>query len=214
MKFSDVAKGIAAERPVEIQLRGKLCRPLVRPLSNDEETDVVAFAIKFAKGKGAPAEEGNAVYDSGLMCQTIALAYLDPESDPKARESFFAGPDEIRTLDTETIALLYEHQELWQRETSPSKRHVGAGDLMEMVRTLGEDEQDPLARLDDFLRLSPPTRWSLVRFMAALLVSSHVLKPRSSLNDEGEPARSSDTKPSSETKRNETSPSVRPSGDQ
>lgn len=178
MKFSQLAAGVDQSRTVEITLRGKLCKPLVRPLTMLEEVDVVAYAIKAAKEKGAEPVKGNEIFDAATMAKACHLAYLDEDSPANARQPFFdEGPEAVLTLDKDTIALLFERQEIRQSEASPAFSVTSGPELMGIIRELvdGEGQRDPFF----LLRFAPTTRLALVRTMAVLLAESHVLKPSS-----------------------------------
>lgn len=194
MKFSQIAKGIAAERPSEYSVgkdeKGKdlTVHVLLRPLSALEEVEVESTAIKFAKGRGAEAEAGSPIFEEAQMASILAASVMDPDSPGNARERHFdGGLDQILScLDPDTIAFLHAEQRLWQEECSPSYKVKTASDLLHLMRLMGvesEDEDDPKVRLL-YSRLSRATQWSLVRTMAVLLRSSRVLKPSSSYDSD------------------------------
>lgn len=172
MRFSDVIRGTAAECPTHYVLDGKKVEVILRPLDSNEEMDVVAAAIKHCKTRGADAVAGNPIYEAGIMRATLAIACLDPESKPEARQPHFDKEDQVGKLDTDTIAILYEQQMQWQEETSPSLKHKSVGELFDLARKVVEQD-DPLA----YARLSPRTRWDLQRTTGVLLLESRVLRP-------------------------------------
>jgi hypothetical protein len=178
MKFSSIVAGQQKTEQVEIKLHGKECKPLVRALSLAEEMDVDAYAIGVAKAKGAKPEKGETIFDAATMAKALEIAYLDEDSPADARERFFDnGPEAVTTLDKDTIALLYERQELIQEECSPGFRIHSAVELFDMLRGAAskEGQADPLY----FLRFAPSTRLTLWRFTVALLADSPVLKSTS-----------------------------------
>lgn len=209
MKFSLIAKGTKAEESATFRYYDKDVAILIRPLSQLEEIDVIAAALKTCKEKGAEGKPGNAIYEAVRMAATLAVACLDPDSPPGARQSVFdLGAEQVLAeLDTDTIAQLAERQDRWQEQCSPSFRHKTVKELFEMARKLGEDEHDPLA----FARLSPNTQLVLARFMAALLRQS-----RASSSSPTSPfSRSATTSESSETESpKEESQSDSPTNDE
>ena len=177
MKFSDIAKGKAKEKTavipgVEVS-PGVPLPTLIRPLTAMEEVDVAAAAIAFAKSKGAPTAPDSKIYQEGEMAATIALAYLDPDSDPKARKpTFDLGAEQVLSdLDTDTVAMLSEQQGMWQQECSPGMKSMTPGEAFELAKGLVKDQDDPKA-VATYSLLSPIMRWNFTRFMAVLLASS------------------------------------------
>lgn len=175
MKFSEIAKGTSAERVTSFRFHGQDVKVIFRPLSALEETDAAAAGIRYAKAKGASPEPGP-VYDAAFMAHTLCCGCLDPDSPPDARLPFFdKGADQILAdLDTDTIAQLFEQQQMWQEECSPSTKAKSVAELFDLAKAVAADA-DPLGLA--YARLSPRTRWTLQRFTANLLVESHVFKP-------------------------------------
>lgn len=177
MKFSEVFRGTRAERRIVFSFYGHETPILLRPLSALEESDAAAYAVKTATGKGTTAAAGDSVYDAAYAAQTLSLACLDADSPTAARTPFFdGGPDQVlRELDADTIGALFADHQIWQERCSPALRVQTAGDLFALAKKVAEDD-DPLV----FARMSQRTQWSLLRFSAALLVHSQVLKSSSS----------------------------------
>lgn len=197
MRFSDVVRGTAAECPAHYLLDGKKIEVALRPLDALEEMDVVGSAIKHCKARGAEPVAGNPIYETGIMLATLAVATLDPDSDPKARQPHFDGGEtQVAKLDTDTIATLYEQQMQWQEDTSPSLKAKSVGELFDIARKLVEQD-DPLV----YARLSPRTRWDLQRTTAVLLLESHVLKPSSTSSSASAGTRSKPTVAASKPRR-------------
>jgi hypothetical protein len=177
MRFSDIAKGKAKEKAAVIPgievSQGVALPTLIRPLTAMEEVDVAAAAIAFAKSKGAPTTPDSKVYQEGEMAATIALAYLDPDSDPKARKpTFDLGAEQVlRDLDTDTVAMLSEQHGMWQQECSPGIKSMSPSEAFDLAKGLVKDQDDPKA-VATYSLLSPIMRWNFTRFMAALLASS------------------------------------------
>ncbi|KAK4045224.1 hypothetical protein OUZ56_032632 [Daphnia magna] len=94
--------------------------------------------------------------------------------------AFFANEQEALSLSREAITYLYEHQQSWQDELSPTVKNLGQADIIATLVRLSE-EDDP----SGFIRLSPGLRWICTRTMAGLLVNSPMGK--SSLGSDSEP---------------------------
>ncbi len=182
MKASAIARGTAAERPTSY-IAGKdakgdplVVQVLLRPLSALEEADIEAEAIAFAKKRGAPTTENSAIYEAAFMGATLALAVLDPDSPPAAREKYFdQGLDQVLALDPDTIAQLHEQQRIWQEECSPSANKMSAVELMRLCTEIAE-RNDPKA----YSLLSPGMRWRLQRITGVQLAMLLGPKPPSS----------------------------------
>lgn len=172
MKFSQIAKGASAERPVKVLTKGKEIPARLRPLSAMEEADAVASAIAFSRKKNSEPKAGQPIYESALAAATVAAATLDDDSPPEKREPFFdGGMDSALDLDTDAIAILFEEQQAFQEETSPSFRAKSTHELFALLKEVVEKD-DPFF----YRRISPATRWSLQRITGALLRSARVLK--------------------------------------
>jgi len=172
MKFSEIAEGISAESPVKVLAKGKEIPARVRPLSAMEETDAVSSAIAFSRKKGAEPKAGQPIYESALAAATVAMATLDDESPEGKREPFFdGGMDAALELDTDALAILFEQQQAFQEEKSPSFRAMSTNDLFRLLKEVVEKD-DPFF----YRRISPATRWNLQRITGALLRSARVLK--------------------------------------
>lgn len=174
MKFSSLLLGKKAERAIDFPLvtgdELQTVPSVLVPLTGTEESEVLAYALRFAKEKGAEnPKEGEPLYDLAVMVGTIERGCLDPDSPKEARGSVFDGgaAQILDNLPRETIAFLYERQQQWQDECSPSVRKVTADQLVAEVIKLAEAEDDL-----PFVRLSPGLRWILARSMARQLLSS------------------------------------------
>jgi len=175
MKFSQslatLALGTEAERPIELPRPGRdPFLTIARPISGTQESLVLEAARAYAKAKGVELpREGEPLYDLAVMAHTIAIACVDPDSDPKDREpSFDGGAQQILdNLGPEEIAYLYERQQLWQDELSPTVSRMSTTELMGVALKLTEAKDDA-----PFSRLRPVLRLILLRTMAGLLFSS------------------------------------------
>ncbi len=178
MKFSETKKGTRAERPIDLPRGdGEAFKMLVRPLNAQEEKQVLETARALAIKQGvADPKEGDALYDFELMIQTILLGCLDPDSPADAREqSFDLGAVQVnKELNREEIAFLYERQQLWQDECSPSISKMSADDLLLHAMKIAEAEDDL-----PFVQLRPNLRLILLRTLANLLLTSHEVRLQS-----------------------------------
>lgn len=196
MKLSAVAKAARAERATSFRFHGRDVPALLRAMSALEDTDAVAAAIKACKQKGAEPTSGQPIYDACYAANVLAVACLDPDSPPTAREPLFdkGAEQAMSELDQDTLAMLFEQQQQWQEECSPLVRPNNAGELLEMAKRVAEAD-DPLV----YARLSPRTRWILQRTTAALLVQLQAFKPSSSSLSGVDSESRSDAPPSSAT---------------
>lgn len=187
MKFAQIAKGTRAEKSVPmpgvLAPDGSPVTFLVRPLTGAEESDVVAGAIAHARAKGVTnPKPGDELYDLGRMAHTLAIAALDSDSPSNARTTFFAGVDEILgQLHVENISFLYRHHELWQEECSPYERALDHPTLLQKVSEVAAAGGEA-----SFIRMSPLTQWSFVRFLAAHVLTSLAPKSPSSSPSDGD----------------------------
>jgi hypothetical protein len=157
-RFSAIAKGTRATRPVVLAYGGADVPLAVRPLNAAEEADALAEGRAYAVGKGiaAPAPTDR-LYEIGYMASTLVLGCVDAD-DPAA--PFFASAAEVLdNLDTDRIAYLYEQQQAWQDWCSPRPKDMDAGEFIALVLRLAEegagaDADDPLVMLRPSLRLS------------------------------------------------------------
>ena len=170
MKFSQIVKGIRAEKAIEIPIQGGDAVPaIVRPLSAIEACDVVAQATAFAKAKGVPdASYGHPVFDSAIWAHTLLLATLDKDSPKNAREPFFASAEEIlKDFDTDALAAMHTHQAIWQEECSPVERAKTLNQLFEITKRVAGEGGESF-----FVLLSARTQMVWARTIASLFTSS------------------------------------------
>lgn len=183
MKFSELQAGKAAERTASFPhpfVAGDTIPVLFVPLNGHEEADALAFAHAFATERKVKSSPGEPLFDLALMAATITRGVFDPQSHVDRRERFFANEQEALSLSREAITYLYEHQQSWQDELSPTVKNLGQADIIATIVRLSE-EDDP----SGFIRLSPGLRWICTRTMAGLLVNSPMGK--SSLGSDSEP---------------------------
>lgn len=181
-KFSSVAKGRRARRPVPFPLsgarwsaakagwEGETVTVDVRPLTVAENLECVTAAATRARAAGiADPGDGDEVYDVALQIERLLRAVLDHDSPPDAPAPFFESYDEVvsaETLQREHIAYLAEQVELFQQDCSPRELTLTASQMEPAIVRAAEGD----AR--DFLGWSPAMRWSFMRFTAALALTS------------------------------------------
>jgi hypothetical protein len=150
----------------------------LRVLLGVETQEVLKRAQSYAEQHGSKTPNpGDPLYDFGLRLFTVAIAAVDPESDPRDAEPFFgnrgdaqSGVDDILDsphIGRDGILYLSEQQEYWQDLCSPQPLKITPEKLWEKV---GEVAASRDAR--PFFGLRPGLQWVLVRFMAGQLVSS------------------------------------------
>lgn len=169
MKFSSLLKGKRAERLIELPGFESPVPLLLRPLTAQEEADVLRSAFEFAQQKGNDKPTaGDPLFDMWIMAHTLVIACLDVDSPEDARAPFFDGgvKQVLEELSRESIVHLYERQELWQDECSPYLRRMTSAEFIEKVVEVANAADD-----GPFIRLSPATRWHFTRFTADLLQS-------------------------------------------
>ncbi len=172
-KFALITKGKRATKPVTFPFGEGTATCAVRPLSGSEEALVLSRAREFAVSRGvAEPDVGNELYEFGRWVWTVAIACVDADN-PDA--SYFDSAEEVlEHLDRDRIVLLFELQQRWQDDCSPSLKSLSAAEYKASVVELalaGEDDELP------FDRWAPALRRSWVRTTARLLATS--LEPRS-----------------------------------
>jgi hypothetical protein len=183
MKYSLVQKGIRAERAVKFPHLvdgGKVididC--VVRPLLDEEESEVLSYAVGFAKKKGGKPESGDPLFDLGYMRRSISIGVLDKDSPVDAREPFFDGGVEqiMRELSRESVTYLFAVLEAWQDEISPRANRLSDAALISGLQLLANGGSEAETFLDG---LGPAMLRSYVRSMARLLLDARAPKSTS-----------------------------------
>jgi hypothetical protein len=155
----------------------------LRVLTGGESAMVIQKAGEYARANGGTGALDDPLYGLGIQAYTLALACVDPDTDPKNPDPFFgevgdltlesAAQEILSTphLGRDGIVFLYEAQELWQDMCSPQAHKIGA---QEFMRVIGETVAtgDPRG----FLALRPGTRFSCFHSMAQLYLSSQMDK--------------------------------------
>lgn len=150
----------------------------LRVLLGIETQEALKRALSYAELHGSKNPgPGDPLYDFGLRLYTVALAAVDPDSDPRDAEPFFgnrgdpqSGVDDILNsphIGRDGILYLSEQQEYWQDLCSPQPLKLTPEQLWEKV---GEVAASRDGR--PFFGLRPGLQWVLARFMAGQLVSS------------------------------------------
>ncbi len=110
---------------------------------------------------------GNALYDVAFWGAVVALAYLDADSPPGGRETFFKDAHQALSLGTDSVAYLFQEQQSWQEEVSPTFKARTWPELIAAMRKLQEADGEVF-----FSRCSPYMQSKLALFMAGLLAKS------------------------------------------
>lgn len=181
MRFAQITKGTRARRTIALEMpEGGSARVDVRPLNGLEEADVLAKARAFAESKGVKApRDGEPLYELGRQVFTLLLACLDPDS--AAPVPFFLSPEEVLELDRDRRSYLYECQESWEDQCAPRPSVARDTDFVSWcMKVVTADEGDD----GPFVTLRPVLRWSYMRILASLHVTSLALKSPSGSDDE------------------------------
>lgn len=156
----------------------------LRVLLGVETTRAMKCAQDFAERSGSKdPTPGDPLYDFGWRLYTVALAAVDPDSDPKSPEPFFGERGNVESAVEEMLSsphigrdgILYlsEQHESWQDLLNPLILKLSLEQLWAKVGEVAASRD-----AGPFFELQPATRWIFARFMAAQLLSS--LDPRSS----------------------------------
>lgn len=149
----------------------------IRALNPGEFATVIERAHEYATTRGITMlDERNPVYSLGYTLNLLALACVDPDSDPKDPDPFFGTRGNVQSAIDEMLAsdhltrdsLLYlsEHQEAWQDKVSPQATKIGAEKLWALAAEVAASND---AR--PFLALRPGMQWRLVHFLASQWLS-------------------------------------------
>ncbi len=199
MKFSEVARGTRSDEAIQLpRFNGQADESpaivaRVRALNGIEEELALSVARRRAEAQGIKEPtRGEPIFDFALMVETVAIAIVDPDSDPKSRKPFFdGGGDQIREwFGLEAVTLLYELQQDYQSRVSPTVYKLDGLEYLNGMMILGGEDEERARRF--FYQSKPGLRWSYTRSMALLQVSS--LTPKSESG-------SSSEKPSPKTRK-------------
>lgn len=153
----------------------------LRVLTGEETAEVLQKAAEFARARGSTdPKQGDPLYDFGVMVHTVAIAAVDPDSDPARPTPFVASAEELLAsphVGREGIVFLAEAQEAWQDLCSPQLGKFTADDIFAYAERMSAD---PTPRF--FEQLRPGARWIFARSMASLLRISPLFKSLSGLS--------------------------------
>lgn len=175
MKADQGLLGTRAERRVDFYFpNGEKTPVAIRPITQLEEADAIAFALEFAKGRGVvEPEHGSVLFDIAVRAKVVATATLDVDSPAGKREPFFPSAEfVIEKYHSDAIIYLHQAWKIWQDECSPLVRVHNESELFEAMRGVAKDDDDHVF----FSRLSPRTQAICARFSANLALSSQLGK--------------------------------------
>lgn len=134
-KYSSIEQGNLARKRIKFHtLHGKEVEADMRPMSGADYEDVVAAAAARAILKGGKAVDGDAVYGFALDCETVARAFVDPDSPLDKPEPFFEDADAVRkALDRDRIFTLAAEHRAFQDSASPLVRDMTVEQFWEYV---------------------------------------------------------------------------------
>lgn len=156
----------------------------LRVLTGMEQAEVLkrSRAYSLANG-GNPDSPGDVLQAFALQAYTVAIAAIDPDSDPKNPEPFAGNRGDIESgfrallssvhIGRDGIQYLFEAQELWQDQCSPQTLNVPPEKFWKTIEEMGTSED-----ADPFLRLRPGMRFKLMQFSASLLLTLPELSSR------------------------------------
>jgi hypothetical protein len=169
-KLARERDGTAEAKPVMVGLRALL---------PEEDDEVDRLAELYSKSKGVEKyDDVHPICVKARMVYTLALACVDPESDPCRPLPFFCDEPYVADNDTiekraamirgpgmtpDIIVFLHEHWLVWQDQINPQALTVADSELAELARKAAESG-------DFLLTLRPGLRLRLLHFMAALAV--------------------------------------------
>jgi hypothetical protein len=170
MKLAPILLGSAAEDPVDLPMpNGSKVKALLRPITDIEDAEAIAYGVKFAADKGVQdAGHGHPLFDKGMRAYTLFLATLDVDSAPEARERFFAAPEDLSKFHPDWVLWLYQRWIVLQTRVSPLQRMESMDDLFEGLNEAAKDSDAFVF----FCGLAPSTQASFMRFSARLALSS------------------------------------------
>ncbi len=175
MQFASLIKGKRATKRVVLPYGDEEIPVLVRPMNGFEEAEAIAGGRAYAVEKGVTdPKPTDRLFEIGVMAHVLAISCLDPD-DPDHKRPFFASAHEVLVnLDTDRIALLHEQQQLFQDECSPRKLSLDVGE--QLAKILEIAESTPGVGADPFANMQPVLRWTFMRTLVSLLLSSLVAK--------------------------------------
>ncbi len=147
----------------------------LRVLTGAEYVSIAEKALVFAKSRGSNKADGDdPIYNLGTAVYTLALACVDPDSDPRDPDPFFGEHGDLESavkqilesphLGRDGIFFLSEAHELWQDVCNPRALKMSPQAMYAQVAEIAQK-----ADISGFLALRPGMQWSFVLFMASLL---------------------------------------------
>lgn len=165
MKFSQIAKGPQQIEEIELPMVGQK-EPVkigLRVLLDEDDGPILKYARDYAIREGVQdPKAGDPIYDVALARASVAASCTDVDS-PDKREPFFASPEQVKELDRDRIAYLFERQQVWQDACSPSSKSMGQIEFMAKVLEIagaGDEDQSP------FVSMRPAMLVSFTRTLA------------------------------------------------
>ena len=204
-KFSDVVQGTRARKAIKLPLPGAhvddetgqwvgpVVELLVRPLREDEYTEVLKVARTFAVKNGlAEPGDGDPLYEQGKMTQTLALACLDIESPDNEAMLFFDGVDSktkeqigafaqiqrSEMMSAEVLAYLYQQQQIFQDEVNPLLKTMSPSSFMAAAIKTAQGD------MSFFVNSRPGMQWSFLRTSVCQLLHLQQLSSTFSMSSE------------------------------
>ncbi|HEX2878835.1 MAG TPA: hypothetical protein VHO25_04795 [Polyangiaceae bacterium] len=181
----DVKAGTRAIKPVKFRLANIAPQPEADPAAPDPSIAIVGLRVltgaeqarvqqkaqEFATAHGVKEwSDAHPLCCQGLHVHTLALACIDPDSDPKNPDLFFdGGADEILTsthIGSDNIEFLYDMQRDWQTQCGLQSSEMSIGEVFEIVHQMAAGEAD-----DPLALLRPGTRASFFRTLGSLCVT-------------------------------------------
>lgn len=187
-KLSQIAKGTRARKELSFALLdGTEVTAAIRPLDGDDHADILAAATA-SMPSGVEAKEGVPAFDFAIAGETLARAFIDPESPHEKPEPFFdEGVQQVRArLDRDRIFWLLEQQKAFQASLSPLKQALSPDEFFAAIVQIAESEegQDTLP----FATWAPDLRVSFIRTLASLLLSSQMDRSSTGSGEETAPS--------------------------
>lgn len=147
----------------------------LRVLTGAEYVTIAEKALAFAKSRGSTKADGeDPVYNLGTAVYTLALACVDPDSDPRNPDPFFGEIGDIESavqqilesphLGRDGIFFLSEAHELWQDVCNPRALKLSPQAMYALVADIAQKSD-----VSGFLALRPGMQWNFTLFMASLL---------------------------------------------
>jgi hypothetical protein len=203
MRFAEVVRGTRADVAAELpRFDGQPeemppIKAAVRALNGVEEDAILVAAMNHAKAQGvAEPKSGEPIYDFALMVETVAAAYVDPDSPVNDRVKMFDSVDLVRKwYGREAIAYLYEVQQHHQDKVAPTALRLSPIEYAIGAEVLGGESETEA--LSFFFKLRPGLRWNLLRTLAVQRMSLLAPKSTPGLTSEASSQTESEPQPTS-----------------